>query len=75
MAPRHDLAGLALCWIGMGSEGRGEQTIATDQDNGLVFVAHDAALAHDAVRERLLPFARAVNEALDRAAIRCARAA
>jgi len=33
-APRHDLSGATLCWIGMGSEGRSEQTIATDQDNG-----------------------------------------
>jgi CBS domain-containing protein len=65
-APAHDLSGLALCWLGMGSEGRGEQTIATDQDNGLIFVTNDESLAPDAVRERLLPFARAVNEAMDR---------
>ena len=65
VAPAHDLEGLALCWLGMGSEGRGEQTIATDQDNGLIFVANDAALTNDAIRERLLPFARAANEALD----------
>ena len=25
------------CWLAFGSEGRGEQTIATDQDNGLAF--------------------------------------
>jgi CBS domain-containing protein len=25
------------CWLAFGSEGRGEQTISTDQDNGLVF--------------------------------------
>ena len=50
----------------MGSEGRGEQTIATDQDNGLLFVTNDEASTPDAIRERLLPFARAVNEALDR---------
>jgi CBS domain-containing protein len=66
MAPRHDLSGLALCWLGLGSEGRSEQTIATDQDNGLIFVANDESLAPDAIRERLLPFARAVNEAMDR---------
>jgi CBS domain-containing protein len=65
VAPKHDLAGLALCWIGMGSEGRGEQTIATDQDNGLVFAALDASASNDAIRARLLPFAREVNEALD----------
>lgn len=65
-APKHDFSGLALCWLGMGSEGRGEQTIATDQDNGLIFVTNDEGLAPEAVRERLLPFARAVNEAMDR---------
>ena len=66
VAPSHDLAGFSLCWLGMGSEGRGEQTIATDQDNGLVFVAHDAAVSAEAARARLLPFAREVNLALDR---------
>ncbi|HEX9301975.1 MAG TPA: DUF294 nucleotidyltransferase-like domain-containing protein [Casimicrobiaceae bacterium] len=64
-APQFNLAGLALCWLGMGSEGRYEQTIATDQDNGLIFAPNDPAAAPDAVRERLLPFARAINEALD----------
>lgn len=61
-----DLSGLTLCWLGLGSEGRGEQTIATDQDNGLIFAVADTATPDEAVRERLLPFARAVNEALDR---------
>jgi len=28
-----------FCWLSFGSEGRGEQTIATDQDNGILFVA------------------------------------
>ena len=65
-ASRFDLAGLALCWLGMGSEGRSEQTIATDQDNGLIFVQADLGISPSAVRERLLPFARAVNEAMDR---------
>ena len=64
VAPAHALERLALCWLGMGSEGRSEQTIATDQDNGLVFVAGEG-VAPDAVRERLLPFASEVNHALD----------
>ena len=64
IAPAFDFGGIAVCWIGMGSEGRGEQTIATDQDNGLIFDGGDAAPTK--VRERLLPFAAAVNEALDR---------
>jgi CBS domain-containing protein len=49
------------CWLAFGSEGRGEQTIATDQDNGLVFESDDPA------RDRVqwLELAREVNEALD----------
>ena len=65
-AAAHDVSGLALCWLGMGSEGRLEQTIATDQDNGLIFAANDETIAPDAIRSRLLPFAREVNEALER---------
>lgn len=64
VAARHELPPIALCWIGMGSEGRSEQTIATDQDNGLVFVPPQG-VADEAVRERLQPFAREVNLALD----------
>ena len=56
-----DLAG--ACWLAFGSEGRGEQTVATDQDNGLVF---DSARP-DAERPRWLAFGREVNEALDAA--------
>ncbi len=29
------------CWLAFGSEGRSEQTVATDQDNGLVFASDD----------------------------------
>ena len=55
---------ISWCWLAFGSEGRFEQTFSTDQDNGLLFVAHDGA-SPDSVREHLLPFARRVNEALD----------
>ena len=61
-----DLSNLGICWLGMGSEGRGEQTIATDQDNGIIFVTNDSTQSNASTRERLLPFARAINEALDR---------
>jgi CBS domain-containing protein len=48
------------CWLALGSEGRGEQTFASDQDNALVFAdASDPA----ATRARLLAFANDVNEA------------
>ena len=63
VAPPHDLAGIDACWIGMGSEGRHEQTVATDQDNGIVF-ATTAGLSADEARKRLLPFATEVNTAL-----------
>jgi CBS domain-containing protein len=49
------------CWLAFGSEGRGEQTVATDQDNGLVFDSQQP----EADRPRWLAFGRAVNAALD----------
>jgi CBS domain-containing protein len=49
------------CWLAFGSEGRSEQTIATDQDNGLIFESDDP----ERDRPAWLKFARAVNEALD----------
>ncbi|MEW6688955.1 MAG: DUF294 nucleotidyltransferase-like domain-containing protein [Pseudomonadota bacterium] len=61
---RHDLEHISWCWLAFGSEGRLEQTFSSDQDNGLLFTAHDAAPAAR-VRERLLPFAAEVNQALD----------
>jgi len=60
---RFPLDGLRWCWLAFGSEGRYEQTISTDQDNGLIFDSDGEN--PDAVRERLLPFAQAVNQALD----------
>jgi CBS domain-containing protein len=60
-APKHGLRG-AWCWLALGSEGRLEQTLATDQDNALIF---DAAGDVEAARERFLAFAGEVNLALD----------
>jgi len=54
----------AFTWIAFGSEGRSEQTRVTDQDNGLLFNPGDEPA--DAVRARLLPLAREINEVLDR---------
>ena len=57
------IADINWCWLAFGSEGRYEQTISTDQDNGLIF---DAGVADPGpLRERLLPFAQAVNRDLD----------
>ena len=63
--PRHSLPEMRLCWMALGSEGRLEQTFATDQDNGLIFSVQSGA-EPDAARERLLPLAAAVNRMLDR---------
>jgi CBS domain-containing protein len=52
-----------FCWIALGSEGRHEQTLHTDQDNAIIFAdGGDCA----ATREKLLPFAERVNAALAR---------
>jgi len=48
------------CWLCFGSQARGEQTIATDQDNGLVFAGDDG----QAERPRWMAFGQRVNEAL-----------
>jgi CBS domain-containing protein len=50
-----------LCWLCLGSEGRNEQTIATDQDNAII-------LANDTdpeTREAVRAFAHSVNLALE----------
>ena len=60
----HQWEGISWCWLAFGSEGRFEQTFSTDQDNGILFSAHEQARP-DAVRAHLLPFAKSVNEALD----------
>lgn len=62
--PRHRLPAASWCWLNMGSEGRGEQTFVTDQDNGLVFSAADHGEAR-ALRPLFLGMAREVNAALD----------
>lgn len=54
---------IEFCWLALGSEGRLEQTLNTDQDNGIVF-ALGQGQTPDAVRAILVPFARRVNEAL-----------
>lgn len=59
-AAAHRLPPVAWCWLALGSEGRDEQTLVSDQDNGLIFAASDDAEAA-ALRELFLPFARAVN--------------
>ena len=64
-----ELEYLRYCWILMGSEGRSEQTLATDQDNGIVF-AVTPGQSTESVRAAILPVARRINQALDRAGYR-----
>ena len=50
------------CWLSFGSEGRFEQTLSTDQDNGLLFAGGREGC--DELRSAFLPFALAVNQRL-----------
>lgn len=54
----------AFCWLAFGSEGRLEQTLSTDQDNGIIFSVPAGETAAQ-VRAALLPLAERINRALD----------
>lgn len=60
-AAEHGVSLEWACWLALGSEGREEQTIATDQDNGLVLPDG----TDPSERERLRAFAQSVNDTLD----------
>jgi CBS domain-containing protein len=53
----------AFTWLSFGSEGRLEQILRTDQDNGIVFQVPAGATAR-ALRQSLLPVAQRINDAL-----------
>ncbi|GFM83013.1 cyclic nucleotide-binding protein [Pseudomonas cichorii] len=55
--------GVPFSWLCFGSEGRREQTLHTDQDNGILFEASDAAQAAE-IRALLLPIAERINQSL-----------
>ncbi len=57
----HGIALDSVCWLALGSEGRGEQTVATDQDNALILPDDIPPAREQAVRA----FAHDVNLALD----------
>jgi len=59
---KHD-PGIPFTWLTFGSEGRQEQTLLTDQDNGILFVTPEG-MTEDQAREKLLPFADRVNKEL-----------
>ena len=54
------------CWIVMGSQGRREQTLHTDQDNAIIFSTRDEP---DAARRALAARARTINEHMSRCGI------
>jgi len=60
VATRHRLPG-RWCWMALGSEGRLEQMLATDQDNALIFSADGDT---EGPRRALLAFANEVNVGL-----------
>ena len=57
--------GVQWCWMAMGSEGRFEQTLYTDQDNGIIFSHPEGTTAED-TRQRFLPVAQRINQHLAR---------
>jgi CBS domain-containing protein len=61
LSKQHGLNANQACWIALGSEGREEQTVATDQDNALI-LQDDIS---DADRAKWLALAQAANETLD----------
>ena len=65
IAQRRGLDLARACWLAFGSEGRSEQTISTDQDNGLVFVGDTPELDREREREAWLALGLEVNQALD----------
>ncbi len=61
LAAKHGLPSGQACWLALGSEGREEQTIATDQDNALVLQDD----LDEATQAKWLALAEEANEALD----------
>lgn len=59
----HDLVGIDFGWLAFGSEGRHEQTLSTDQDNGIIWRCPELQQV-EPIRKRLIAFARDVNESL-----------
>lgn len=60
----HPLDDIEWTWLAFGSEGREEQTLSTDQDNGIIF-SPPTGVDSEVCRQRLLAFAWAVNQDLD----------
>jgi len=65
--------GIEFCWLALGSEGRFEQTLNTDQDNGIIFALKDNQ-DPAALRAVLLPLPNASISPSRSAGFRCAAA-
>lgn len=61
---QHGDPGIPFNWLVFGSEAREEQALLTDQDNGILFLA-DSPEQAESHRQRLLPIATSINQALD----------
>ena len=59
----HDLYDIEYAWLAFGSEGRHEQTLSTDQDNGIIYLLPEWA-DREPIKLRLLDFAKDVNNDL-----------
>ena len=53
----------SFTWLAFGSEGRSEQTLKTDQDNGILFQCEEGESSEN-IRRQLLPVAKKINDAL-----------
>jgi CBS domain-containing protein len=62
LLPEYELDDVDWCWLSVGSEGRREQTVVTDQDNAILFYCEASEVT--GVRKELLEFARAANDGL-----------
>ncbi|MDB5800873.1 MAG: putative signal-transduction protein with domain [Rhodocyclales bacterium] len=80
MRARFALPDVPWSWMAFGSEGRLEQTLSTEQNNGIIFAlprhesagestskstGENAQKTADEIRAQFLPFAQAVNQLLD----------
>ncbi len=65
----HGEPGIDFSWLSFGSAGRREQTMLTDQDNGILFVTSGEE-GEAGARTALLPLATRITEALARCGFR-----
>lgn len=63
-AEGHGIAPVPYCWLAMGSEGRREQTLYTDQDNALLYRNIPYTQSPEGVQQWFLRFSQRVVDAL-----------